>query len=134
MADYISTTISIGGPASEDVQAELFELLDGIGGYAHEDGKAVTVQGEFSGGYPEEIIGFCKENGLHLWSHNDAKYDVDAEIYVYDPTTGEERQCPSNSDYEPLIDAEALAKFGTVTDALAYLKSFADNTPPLSDA
>ena len=134
MADYVSTTISIGGTVTEEVADELIELLESFSGTEREDGKPLVVQDEFAGGTPDEIVAFCKEHGLHLWYHHDAKYDIDAAIHVYDPVTRQERECASNTDYQPLIGADELAKFATVADALAHLASFADNTPPFEIA
>ena len=74
------------------------------------DGTNLVLQAHVSGS-PDNVIRFCKENGMPFWVHYDAGYEWDSYIVIWRPGMAREEECPASAQgYSPQVDLADLRR------------------------
>ena len=145
MGEPTWTTMHIGGALTPDKIEELYAIADGefsdrqfIADFLEQAQAGVEplmLQGFVNMGDPDEVIDFCKENGLTFWLHFDAGSGWDSGIQVWHHGWDGVKQCSaSGQGYEAVIAIEALKarveRGEAVADIIAEFNIFNESTIP----
>lgn len=139
MSEPIPASISIWGKISRDKVGELAEAIveQGAGPDWNESFRnaeeatswlmdqimnertVIVFDYEANYGNLDDVVKFCKDNGLSFILHNDARYEYDAGSVYWDPKTRKEKAAASDQQGNTLIDIVPLQQALDKPDKIA---------------